>query len=81
MGAAKYYKVIPKGKTKPEAVQFWNIQRGDTVFVKNNPLIVTCEAHYSGDASYDGDLLYADEDGDEKTADSYFPNELNVKRH
>ena len=65
------YKVICKGNETAEGVLFEDIVEGDTIFVNGKPIIVTIDAHYSGDASYDGYLLYAGYDDE-----GYFPEDL-----
>ena len=48
-------------------VPFFEIKKGDYIVAFN--VRATSDAHYSGDASYDGYLFYAEDD-------SYFPEDL-----
>ena len=61
---------IRKGDTKVQEVTFESLRAGDTIFVKGCARIVEEDAHYSGDASYDGYLLYDTE------GESWFPRDL-----
>lgn len=56
---------------KEEKMRFYNIEEGDFIFVNGEPLKVTCDAHESGDATYNGMLLYAGEN-----ENGYFPEDL-----
>lgn len=62
--------IIRAGEKNPMRSLFSEIKKGDTFFIKGQPCICEIDAHESGDASYDGYLLY-DTDGD-----SWFPEDL-----
>lgn len=63
-------KIIRVGKATPEEVDFENIHDGDTFFVNGIPHVADGDAHYSGDASYDGYLVYS------MDGESWFPENL-----
>lgn len=63
-------KVIPAGASQAEGMKFQDIRKGDTFFTDGEPHIAACDAHRSGDASYDGYLVYDKED------ESYFPEDV-----
>lgn len=65
----KICKVINTGESATTHKRFFEIECGDTVFIDGIPLIVTVEAHLSGDFSYDGYILYTGNDG-------WFPEDL-----
>lgn len=65
-----YVKVIREGAVEVSLVPFESVKRGDTIFLNDSPFVCDEDAHQSGDASYDGFLLYG-EDGE-----SYFPEDL-----
>lgn len=67
--------VIRKDSQIIEEVAFESLCAGDTVFAGGGICVVGEDAHYSGDASYDGYLFY-DVDGE-----GWFPEDLesNVK--
>lgn len=72
----KLCRVIPCGSTEEKEVAFCEIQEGDTIFIGGMPLKVTYESHYSGDATYDGYLLYAEDEEGLYPEDGYFPEDL-----
>ena len=47
-----------------------NLRKGDTFYVNGEEHVAACDTHYSGDASYDGYIVY-DESGE-----SYFSDEF-----
>ena len=63
-------KIIRVGETSPEEVAFEDICDGDTFFVNGVPYVADGDAHYSGDASYDGYLVYS------MDGESWFPEDL-----
>lgn len=60
----RYVKVIRKGTTEETECVFKDLKEGDTFFCKGNPFTVGVDCHKSGDASWDGYLLYDTEDRD-----------------
>lgn len=64
--------VIRWGRKRPSLAPFHSIESGDTFFVKGNAIKALSAAHYSGDASYDGYLLYGSDD------ESYYPEDLDT---
>ena len=63
---------IPKGCREVQEVPFESLRKGDIFFVNGESFTVNEDAHYSGDASYDGYLLYDSE------GNSWFPEDLDV---
>jgi len=53
-----------------DEVDFQELQKGDIFFVNGVPYQVGVDAHYSGDASYDGYLLY------DTHNNGFFPEDL-----
>ncbi len=49
---------IPKGETEIKYTEFAALREGDTVFQNGEKIRVASNAHFSGDASYDGYLFY-----------------------
>ena len=49
---------IPKGETEIKYTEFAGLREGDTVFQNGEMVRVASDAHFSGDASYDGYLFY-----------------------
>lgn len=70
MSTTTYVSCIRKGGNTISDVPFDCLRAGDKVFSGGDPVVVGQEAHYSGDASYDGSLFY-DEEGN-----SWFPEDL-----
>lgn len=64
---------IPKGKTEVEYTEFEALRAGDIVFQNGEMIRVASDAHFSGDASYDGYLFY-----DEYTQ-SVFENDVDTE--
>lgn len=61
---------IRKGETDVTTTAFSSLMAGDTFFSNGKVYTVGTDAHYSGDASYDGYLLY------DSNGYSWFPEEL-----
>lgn len=55
--------VIRKGERRSTSIPFENIKEGDTFFANGYPIVASGDAHYSGDASYDGYIVDAGEEG------------------
>ena len=53
---------VKKGDTRISKTTFEELEAGDIFFSHGIPYTVGVEAHYSGDASYDGYLLYDEND-------------------
>lgn len=70
MDGTSYVKCIKAGSDMVDSCRFYNLEVGDTFFVNGNAYVVGVEAHESGDASYDGYLLYDTDD------DGWFPEDL-----
>ena len=64
--------MIKKVKVGNGHKDFTEIEAGDTVFVNGKPIVVGDDAHYSGDASYDGWLLY------DTNGEGWFPEDLDT---
>ena len=45
-------------ENKEMYIPFEEIRKGDTVYVKDGTVVAADDAHYSGDADYDGYLFY-----------------------
>lgn len=60
----RYVKVIRKGTTEETECAFKDLKEGDTFFCKGNPFTVGVDCHESGDASWEGYLLYDTEGRD-----------------
>ena len=65
-----YVKAIKFGTDKIVECHFYELEVGDTFFAGGRPYTVGVEAHESGDASYDGYLLYDTNDN------GWFPEDL-----
>ena len=63
---------ILKGDNKISEVAFSSLSKGDKVFSGGDEIVVDVEAHYSGDASYDGYLFY------DKEGNGWFPEDLDT---
>lgn len=63
--------IIKKGSKTLSRANFEDLKKGDVFFIKGVPHVAQDDAHFSGDASYAGYLVY-DEQGE-----SWFPEELN----
>lgn len=72
MDGMSYVKYIKKGEKEIDYCRFCNLEEGDTFFSGGYEYVVGVEAHKSGDASYDGYLLYDTED------EGWFPEDLDV---
>lgn len=59
---SNYVACIKAGTTERSSCHFYDLKKGDTFFMGGSPCIVGEDAHYSGDASYDGYLLYDEND-------------------
>lgn len=57
-------------ENKEMYIPFEEIRKGDTVYVKDGTVIAADDAHYSGDASYDGYLFY------DTYGNSVFPEDI-----
>ena len=68
----RYVSCIRKGDAAISPVDFESLSEGDVFFVNGQPYVVGVDAHYSGDASYDGWLLY------DAQGESWFPEELDT---
>lgn len=64
--------VIRKGEANLTLAPFHSIEEGDTVFCNGYEVHVSEDAHQSGDASYDGYLLFGDDDA------AYYPEDLDT---
>lgn len=60
----RYVKVIRKGTTEETECAFKDLKEGDTFFCKGYSFTVGVDCHESGDASWDGYLLYDTEERD-----------------
>ena len=70
MSGSTTVEVIRKNETEKTDVLFETLKVGDTFFVDGAAYTVGVDAHYSGDASYDGYLLY------DTHENGWFPEDL-----
>lgn len=70
-----YVIAIPKGSHNTCSIPFESLDVGDMFFVNGTPHKVGIKAHISGDASYDGYLLYDDQNA------GWFPEELDTEEY
>lgn len=69
---SRIVKGIKKGSTALTGILFRNLKVGDIFFQNGKPITVGEDAHLSGDASYDGYLVY------DRNGDSYFPEDVDL---
>ena len=67
-----YVSFVRQGEGRVEEICFENLREGDIFFVDGIPYTVGVDAHYSGDASYDGYLLY------DTSENGWFPEDLDA---
>lgn len=65
-------KGVKKGTAALTGILFRNLKVGDIFFQNGKPITVGEDAHLSGDASYDGYLVY------DRNGDSYFPEDVDL---
>lgn len=61
---------IRKGESEAKDIPFCDLKAGDTVFCQGIPIVIEEDAHYSGDATYDGYLAYGTD------GESLFPEDV-----
>lgn len=63
--------IVKKGSEMLSRISFTDLKEGDTFFVAGRPHIAQGDAHFCGDSTYNGYLVY------DLEGNSWFPNDLN----